>query len=272
MRYGLLADVHGNLPALQVAVAVLAQEGVDNLLCAGDLVGYGPQPNECIRMLAELKATCVAGNHDLLALGFIDDRRCGALAKATQDWTRHALGSAEREFLTDLPRVAHKDELVMAHGSLDDSQTYVRSGARATAELRLAGQRWPTNRFLVLGHTHRQVVIGETRGSQRLRSDTALLLKGSDRTLINPGSVGQSREREPRPRVRFAVLDTAQRSVIPYVRDYDVTAARDLVAAHGLPEEVLHLRPKRAAVARQALRRSGAALTSVAAAAGRPRA
>jgi predicted phosphodiesterase len=75
MRYGVLADIHGNLPALRAAVARLQAEGVDRFLCAGDLVGYGPFPNECVELVAGLDAITIHGNHDLIALGHISDAR-----------------------------------------------------------------------------------------------------------------------------------------------------------------------------------------------------
>ncbi len=260
MRYGLISDVHGNLAALEVAVDVLAREGVTDLLCAGDIVGYGPQPNECIRLLVELRATCVAGNHDLLALERIDDRRSGMLAKTTQAWTRDQLGSAERDYLASLPLVAHRADLVMTHGSIDNPEKYVWPGASALAELRVAGRRWPSSRFLVLGHTHRQAVIGQSSGTHRLRGETTIRLPPAGRTLINPGSVGQSREREAHPRVRFAVLDTEAWCVTTFSRDYDVAATRSLLTAHGLPESSLHLRPTNRGVALRAVRRSAVAV------------
>lgn len=260
MRYGLISDVHANLAALEVAVNVLARESVTALLCAGDIVGYGPQPNECIGLLGEARATCVAGNHDLLALGQLDDRRSGTLAKTTQAWTRAQLGSAERDYLAGLPLVAHVAGLVMAHGSTDNPEKYVWPGASANAELRVAGRRWPSSHFLVLGHTHRQAVIGQTTGTHRLRGDTTILLPPTERTLINPGSVGQSREREARPRVRFALLDTDGWCVTTFSRDYDVAATRSLLTARGLPESSLHLRPTNRGVALRAVRRSAVAV------------
>ena len=256
MRYGLVADVHGNLAALEVALQVMARESVTHFLCAGDIVGYGPQPNECIQLLAGLRATCVAGNHDLLALGRIDDRHSGTLAKTTQAWTRDQLGTAERDYLASLPLVAHTADIVMAHGSIDNPEKYVWPGASAIGQLRVAGQRWPSSRFLVLGHTHRQAVVGQTSGTHRLRGDTTIRLPPADRTLINPGSVGQSREREERPRVRFAVLDTDGWCVTTFNRDYDVSATRSLLRASGLPESSLHLRPTNRTVALRAVRRS----------------
>ena len=101
MRLGLLADVHANLPALDAALGALAD--ADALICAGDLVGYGPQPNEVVARLAELGVTCVAGNHDLVAVTGEGLERCDALAATTLRWPIDALGDDARGFLAALP-------------------------------------------------------------------------------------------------------------------------------------------------------------------------
>ena len=88
MRYGVLADIHGNLHALRAALGALGREGVDRYLIAGDLVGYGPNPNECVELVAGLDAVCVAGNHDLIALDRLSDERCPELARQSLRWTR----------------------------------------------------------------------------------------------------------------------------------------------------------------------------------------
>src|SRR3954469_29493 len=99
MRYGLLSDVHANLPALRAALEWLRREGADAYLCAGDIVGYGPHPNECVELIAALPGACVAGNHDLIAVGRLDGEGIGALARVTLDWTRTVLGSDARAWL-----------------------------------------------------------------------------------------------------------------------------------------------------------------------------
>ena len=140
-RVGLIADVHANLPALEAAVERLEAEGVDAYACAGDLVGYGPFPDECVALVRGLRGiTCVAGNHDLIALGRLDTGRCIPLARRTLEWTREHISEATRGRLPALPPILVEDGFVVAHGSLDDPQRYVRSDADAAEQLeRLAG-------------------------------------------------------------------------------------------------------------------------------------
>src|SRR3954471_18221956 len=101
MRLGVLADVHANLTALDTALEALG--GVDTLVCAGDLVGYGPQPNECVALLREAGARAVMGNHDLMALGDDDHGVTDALVLTTMAYTRRELDDATREYLAALP-------------------------------------------------------------------------------------------------------------------------------------------------------------------------
>ena len=157
MRIGLLSDVHANLFALRTAITRLRAEGVDAWVCAGDLVGYGPHPNECVETIAELEPTCVAGNHELMLLGALPDTRAGWLARRSIGWTREVLRADARSYLSGLPRTAVAGGtdvaggMVVAHGSPDDPEEYVRTEGPAAALLGSLS----AERLLVIGHTHR---------------------------------------------------------------------------------------------------------------------
>lgn len=210
MRIGLISDVHGNLAALEAALDSLRRDSVDRLLCPGDLVGYGPFPNECVARVAELGATCVAGNHDLMAIGRLEYDHVPGLVRRSTEWTREELSAESRAFLEDLPATATFDYLVMAHGSLDDPTVYV-TRARAATELdhfRIARRDAD---LLVLGHTHHPLAYSQGRGVLLDGSDGVVRLGDDERALINPGSVGQPRER--RALVRYAILDLDAREV-----------------------------------------------------------
>src|SRR5919112_3062552 len=135
MRIGLLSDVHANLFALQAAIARLRAEGVDAWICAGDLVGYGPHPNECVETIAELGPTCVAGNHELMLLDALPVTRAGWLARRTIAWTRDVVRPDVRTYLADLPHTATAAGVAVAHGSPGDPEEYVRTDERAAEVL-----------------------------------------------------------------------------------------------------------------------------------------
>ena len=252
MRYGLLADVHGNLDALRAVLAALDRRGVDGLLFAGDLVGYGPHPNECIQTLAALGATCVAGNHDLIALGLLSDDRCIDLAKDSLRWTREVLGADERAFLATLPRRAEvPGGIVLAHGALDDPQEYVTTAPQAVAQLSRIEDHDGAG-TLVLGHTHRAMAYARRGGW--LAADGGTALPADDAVLLNPGAVGQSREL--RARARFAVLDVDARRVEFFAIPFDIGACRAALRRVGLSPRSSHLRPSVPRAAVRAVRAS----------------
>ena len=251
MRYGVLSDVHSNLHALDSVLDALERERVDQIICAGDLVGYGPRPNECVERIASLHrpAVVVAGNHDLMALGRLPTDGVAPLAKQTIDWTTEVLTQDARGYLEALPQSEITDRgVVVAHGSLDDPVEYVFDGTAARRQLIALADRHPHARALVLGHTHIQRAFGPD-GDRSADGDLAL---GDGRWLLNAGSVGQSREREAL--ARALVLDLARRSARFLAVDYDVRATKHELRAAGLPEHACHLAPGRGARVRRRLK------------------
>jgi predicted phosphodiesterase len=250
MRYGVIADVHGNLDALRAVLHAVDRNGVDGYLVAGDLVGYGPYPNECVAAVAELPATCVAGNHDLIALGILSDHRCIELARRSLRWTKQVLGADERAFLAALPRVATaRGGVVIAHGSIDDPMEYTTTSRQALAQLAQV-QDGDGARVLVLGHTHRPLAFGRRAGWLHTRGSTPL--PADDAVLVNPGAVGQSREL--RVRARFAVLDLDGREARFSAIPYDVDACRAALRRAGLSPRSCWLRPTLPRAAARAVR------------------
>ena len=240
MRYGVISDVHGNLPALEEALRALQRERVDGYVCAGDLVGYGPMPNECVARVSELGALCAAGNHDLMAIGTLPYEQATPLARDTMRFTREVLSAAARDYLAALPRIAlGPGGIVVAHGSLDDPREYVGSPRRAAIELERLERRAPDARILVLGHVHRALAYGQRRGWGGGRGEVPL--PGPERHLLNPGSVGQSRER--RARARFMVLDLDRGVARFEAVAYDIERVRRALRERGLPERACHPRP-----------------------------
>jgi predicted phosphodiesterase len=253
VRYGVIADVHGNLPALETVIAALQRVGVDGFVCAGDLVGYGPQPNECVELVRSLEAVSVAGNHDMIALGTLSTDRCERLARESLRWTREVLDEASLTYLAGLPPRAELPGIVVAHGSLDDPQEYVLRVDQAAAQLDRLAEAHPAARVLVVGHTHRAFASDGVRPSPRLGARRRVALAGADRWLLNPGAVGQSRE--PRVRARFMVLDLERLEATFHAVHYDVRRSRALLRAQRLPTRSLHLAPWRLkAVLRPAIR------------------
>jgi putative phosphoesterase len=241
MRFGVISDVHGNLHALDAALELLAAEQVDGYICAGDLVGYGPFPNECVRRVHELGAHCVAGNHDLIALGRLSDDRCVQLARHSLRWTRSVLADDTRDVLASLPREAIIGEIAVFHGSIGDPQAYVHTEEHALAALRRLDDAAPGTRLMIVGHTHHPMAVAEGQGRLLREATGEFALPPGERVLLNPGAVGQSRDR--RARAHVMVLDLATRTTSFQAVGYDVAACRRALRERGLPDGSHHLRP-----------------------------
>jgi predicted phosphodiesterase len=253
MRYGVIADVHGNAHALEAVLEFLSTQGLDGYLCAGDLVGYGPLPNECVRRVLELEGHAVAGNHDLIALGRLDDERCIALARASLRWTRTVLDEDARSLLAGLPIGVTVDGIALRHGSLADPQEYVTTEAQARSCLDQLAHAEPAVRILVVGHTHRPMAVGRRGGVLPLSETGDAELPADDLILLNPGAVGQSRTADPRARVM--VLDTAARVATFHAVDYDLAGCRRALRERGLPPHSCQLRLSPRTVAARVLSR-----------------
>jgi predicted phosphodiesterase len=252
MRYGVISDVHGNLPALEATLAALDRAGIDRIVCAGDLVGYGPRPNECVARIAALDPAplVVAGNHDLMAVGRLPAGSLGPLPRQTLEWTREVLEGDARRYLEGLPTIAATpDGATLAHGSLADPTEYVLDCTAAREQLRLLEQHSPAARVLILGHTH-QPLACTPRAALDARGDVELSATDGP-WLLNAGSVGQSRER--RALARALVLDTAAGRARFLELDYDVHAVKRQLREAGLPEHACHVEPGRRARLRRLL-------------------
>jgi predicted phosphodiesterase len=254
VRYGVISDVHGNLPALRSVVTHLRREGVERWLSLGDLIGYGAHPNECVELVASLEPVGVAGNHELIVLGDIPGESSSARALRSHQWTRAALREDVRSYLTALPTRLETDGLVLAHGSLDDPEEYVATDVAAGTQLVQLAAEHPAARVLLLGHTHRQRADSDLSGPLVVRPGRSIRLAAGHRHLLNPGSVGQSRRWEL-PRAGALLLDLgaglADFRQVPYDL---VQCAADLHKA-GLPYRSMHSPPRLRAVVRRRLRR-----------------
>ena len=253
MRYGVISDIHGNLPALRVALAELERQGIDALLCAGDVIGYGPWPNECVTEIAAAGAICVAGNHDLVVVDRLPDATMSTHAGLILEWTRTVLDPGSISYLRALPLQVDVDPAIrMAHGSLEDPERYIFREEDAAEQLELLGRLHPGAKSLLLGHTHTAMAYGQRTRGHRVTSGKPMRLAG-EKHLLNPGSVGQSRER--RAWTRFALLDAGGGQITFFALDYDVDLCRQELIRQGLPPGACHVPPSVISRGRRVARR-----------------
>ena len=231
MRIAVLSDVHANLHALEAVLAEVDAERFDALWFLGDLVGYGPRPNECTALLQDRAAICLAGNHDLVVLGKIPIDAFAGEAAAAARWTQTVLDDGARAFLEALRTRATAPGVDLFHGSpRDPVWDYVLSDEAAAAALAL------TEAPLVLvGHSH---VALELSNGERLRGGQApagtQLELGPVRRLLNPGSVGQPRDGDPR--AAWLEIDNAAGRATFRRTGYPVGRTQDEMRERGLPE------------------------------------
>jgi predicted phosphodiesterase len=232
-RIGVLSDIHGNLPALEVVLAALAVEGVDRIVCCGDLVGYGPCPGGVIDRLREVGALCVQGNHDATTAEAFPLDWFNTAAGAVIEWTRSVLSQGQIAYLKGLPQTHTEERFVLVHGSLRGPLwEYMRNAF-------VAGESFPLfDRPLGLfGHSHIQggfIQEGERVSSLDPTDGTIDLLPGA-RYLINPGSVGQPRDGDPR--AAYAIVDLQEGRVRFKRVRYDVDLVTREIRRAGLPRE-----------------------------------
>lgn len=238
MRFLILADIHANLEALE-AVLERARGWFDQVICCGDLVGYGPDPNEVVEAVRRLRpALMVRGNHDKAAVGLTDLSWFNPLARSAALWTQDQLSEENRRYLQTMPcGPVEGDGFTVAHGSLLDEDQYLLSLEEALQSLSLVAHR-----LTFFGHTHVQggfAWFKEQRagsldpGLRKGAAESRLMLDGDNRYLINPGSVGQPRDDDPR--AAFAVYDQ-ERARISYLRvEYPVGLTQQKMREVGLP-------------------------------------
>lgn len=237
MRILVLSDIHANLTALE-AVLAAAQGRWDQSVCLGDVVGYGPDPNEVSSRIRELKPQTIRGNHDKAVCGFMDTSDFNPVAKAAVDWTRSHITADHLQWLSALPQGPLKtDGIVLIHGAIHDEDEYVFAPAQA-----LDGLLDSAADVTFFGHTHHQG--GFSYQENRLEvlqirprpaeSFAALRIEKDRRYLLNPGSIGQPRDGDPR--AAFAIADLEHQIVEFWRVPYDIAAVQQRMRSARLPE------------------------------------
>ena len=233
MRYAILGDIHSNLAAFEAVLRDMdSRGGFDKILCLGDVVGYGPEPRECIELLQRYEHVCVAGNHDLAAVGQIDTSDFNIDAALANQWTARQLTEEDKDYLRYLPLSLSEYDFTLVHGSpREPIWEYLLSIDAARTNFAVF-----KTLFCLVGHSHIPLVFeyfDDTVIFHDFPDGTTLTL-GSNRLIINPGSVGQPRDHDPR--ASYALYDSETGTVHHYRIEYDVLATQDKMKREGLPE------------------------------------
>lgn len=236
MRYAIISDIHSNLEALEAVLSKISELRIDDILCLGDIVGYNANPNECIDIVRRTGIRCIMGNHDSMASDLEEPDNFTPLAREAVLWTRDRLSEENKGFLRNLPRELTIEGFIIFHGSVRDTDRYIIDEKDASDNFHLLENLPGDIKLGFYGHTHVRVALSLQRGKVVMEPDGELKLSAWKRYLINPGSVGQPRDRDPR--ASFLIYDEFNKKVIFYRVDYDVAATQKKIIEAGLPVEL----------------------------------
>jgi len=235
MKVAVISDIHGNRQAFEATLEAVAASDAAELWCLGDLVGYGADPDACVELAREHAAVCLAGNHDLAVSGEIPLDEFSRGASLAVQWTQDVIAPDNLAFLASLSPTGAEGPVGLYHASpRDPVWEYVLS--TLLAELCLDEQR---HRLCLIGHSHVALSFGRREGELTTgepRRGGAQLDLGAGEWLLNPGSVGQPRDGDPR--AAWLLLDLDEPSVSFERTDYDIAGAAAAIRAARLPDSL----------------------------------
>lgn len=238
MIYGVFSDVHSNYEALKVVLYYFRSHRVSSYICCGDLVGYGPQPNECIDAVAGLPdLRCVSGNHDLGVVGELPLKWFNSAARCVIESTAKEISAKSREYLDKLPKMVEEGNFTLVHGSpKSPAEEYLLTGEQFLENT----DRWRVSPCFI-GHSH--IGIAFTQKGVRfpvirfLEPEQKLVFEPETRYMINPGAVGQPRDRNPK--ASCGIYDSKRGSFELARLDYPVLKTQELMREKGLPQMLI---------------------------------
>lgn len=219
----IISDIHGNLEAFEAVLKDIEGLGIEEIYCAGDIVGYGANPNECVEIVRDRKIPCVAGNHDYAAIGKMSLQYFNPVAKKAIEWTSRVLKAENIKFLNELPLSMHIKENLLVHAipSNPASFDYILTLGDAIREFMFFKEK-----MCFFGHSHHPVIFIEREGRHGIVFEEEVEIREDVRYLVNVGSVGQPRDGDPRAcycvlkekrieirRVSYPI-ETAQRKIL----------------------------------------------------------
>ncbi len=230
MRYAILTDIHANLEALEKAVDAAERRGLDQWVVLGDTIGYGANPNECYDWVMQNAAINLMGNHEKALLDQTLRVHFSEPARLAIDWTEQVLAAKYKEHIAKLPYTAATEKVTFVHASLNEPKDfhYLLSFSEAEPSFRLL--KTPV---CVFGHTHLPTCFEEVARSSRMLPPGTLEMEPGRRYILNPGSVGQPRDRDPR--LAFGMLDDEAMTFEVMRLHYDNQRTARKIRTAGLP-------------------------------------
>lgn len=230
MRYAIISDVHSNLEAFKVVLSELEKESVGGILFLGDIIGYGPDPNECTKKIKEVTNKVLVGNHDHAAVGLTDVSYFNPYAREAIEWTMEELAEEGKSYLSKLPLTGSINDIFLVHSTPKRPQDW---NYIFTIEDVIENFRYFSQSLCFLGHSHVPVIIEMDRAGRLEILKDEVEIKKDRRYIINVGSVGQPRDGNPD--AAYAIYDT-ERSIIRIKRvPYNYQKTQEKMRKAGLP-------------------------------------
>ena len=230
MKLAIISDIHANFQALEAVISDARSRGADQFICLGDIVGYGPQPSECVELIQGLTCPTVRGNHDHDASHDRDLSALSSDARLSLAWTRNVLSLPHKNWLGSLPYVRRVGQFSIAHATPHRSNLfgYVHDLSDADACL-----REQESSLCFIGHTHVPGIFQHVQGVTRDVGTTICALSSTSKYLCNVGSVGQPRDLNYR--ASYVIFDSVSRVIERFRVAYDVEETQRLLRKAGLP-------------------------------------
>ncbi len=233
--YGIISDIHANEEALRAVLAFGRDKGVDEFVCLGDVIGYGAAVNECVELVRENCSVVVQGNHDAELMPPRNNRMVQEAVTALE-YAAGKLSEDNRNWVLGLthPADVPAGRFLAVHGSLEHRDNYIFTHKDVATNFQLLKDLFPEDKVMFFGHSHLPMVLGENKAVTQVKSDTSFTLGADMKYLVNPGSVGQPRDREPR--ASFAIYYPDENLLNIHRVAYDIHKEQERIRAAGLPE------------------------------------
>ena len=235
MILALISDIHGNLEALEAVLQDIERQKADKIFCLGDVIGYGCNPIECLRLVNENCNVKLLGNHEFAVLGLMSDRGLNDLARESLSWTKEKIGDREISIISDFEMDYTLDDNYFVHASPYEPEAwhYILSSREAAAAFEAA-----EDNICFFGHTHVPLIFSlypDGRLRQTVGHD--FLPDDENRYLVNIGSVGQPRDNDPR--AGYVIFDTEEKEVLYHRIEYDLTLTQRKMAEEKIPSYLI---------------------------------
>ena len=237
MRYAIISDIHANLEALTAVLAEIEKAGVDEIVCLGDLVGYNANPKECVDIIRTRGIRTVMGNHGSRVVDASNSYDFNSMARNALEWTHDHLDKEHVDYLQGLQhQMVIDNRFLIVHGSVGSTYEYISSSMDATRNFRLLDQQHDGIKLCFYGHTHVPAVFMNRDRRVFSKRIQDFYMNSASSYLVNPGSVGQPRDGDPR--ASYIIYNTRRRHISFNSVNYDVELAAKKIRESTLPNSL----------------------------------